>query len=468
MESGDEAPARWGVAYWWRRASILSGLYELDPAPRRFLLFIVFNVVSWQCIIGPAMILYAHKIAMPPSWIGFLISFTPMSTLLVVTTGLLVTRFGAKRVMYVSWTLRNIIACLVFMTPWAMAHWGAQWGGYVLTGTTFGFCFMRAIGVGGWFPWLHEVVPERQRGAYFSSEAAISQLLCVAVAAFQAWILRGDPGVGRFIAIYAVGIASGFISTLWMHRIPGGQAASTCATLRSDMAIYRRTLADRPFVTFVVTVALCYSATSWLGSAAVLYLRDALGFSSRTIMIVTAVCSISVMVTIRHWARFAERNGSAYAMHLLLAGHAIAAAAFLLLWPGSAWNTWLMAPFMAIATVFGAAFGMTANRAMLSLVKAPDRVGYTNVWMVGTSLTLGVTPILVGQIIDHGGLWGFRICFIVASLSALACAHACLFAVKEPARPAAARRPIPFLFRPIGAISRIIRVTLGREERARA
>ncbi|MCX5759730.1 MAG: hypothetical protein NTU83_14745, partial [Candidatus Hydrogenedentes bacterium] len=306
------------MRYWWRGVPILSGLQELDPAPRRFLLFIVFNVVSWQCIIGPALVLFARKIDMPPSWVGFLISFTPLSMLLVVATGLLVTRYGAKRVMFVAWTLRNMIACLVFAMPWAMARWGAASGGYVLMAATFGFCLMRAVGAGGWFPWLHEVVPEPQRGAYFSSEAAISQLLSVGIALFQAWVLRGDPGPERFIAIYAVGIAAGFISTIWMYRIPGGRGSPTPVTIRSDVAAYRRTLSDRPFILFVIVASLCFSATSWLGSASVLYLRDALGISSRFIMIVMAASSVCIMLTIRPWARFAEPNGSAQAMYLSL------------------------------------------------------------------------------------------------------------------------------------------------------
>ena len=48
---------------------IFSGLQELEPAPRRFLFFIVFNVVSWQCLIGPVLVLFARKIDMPPSWV---------------------------------------------------------------------------------------------------------------------------------------------------------------------------------------------------------------------------------------------------------------------------------------------------------------------------------------------------------------------------------------------------------------
>ncbi|MCX5757201.1 MAG: hypothetical protein NTU83_01585, partial [Candidatus Hydrogenedentes bacterium] len=268
----------------------------------------------------------------------------------------------------------------------------------------------------------------------------ITQLLIVGVALFQAWVLRGDPGPGRFIAIYAVGIAAGFISTIWMYRIPGGRGSPTPVTIRSDVAAYRRTLSDRPFMLFIVVASLCFSATSWLGSASVLYLRDALAISSRVIMIVTALSSVCIMLTIRHWARFAERNGSAQAMYLSLTGHAVASAAFLLLWPGAAWNAWLMAP------------------------KASDRVGYANAWTMGTSLLLGLTPIAAGLIIDRGGIWGFRTCFLIASFGGLACAQACLRAVKNPAPPVATRRNVPIFLRPAHVLGRTVRITLGLDE----
>lgn len=464
MEPSEDPLPKWGVTHGWRRVPILSGLQELDPAPRRFLLFIVFNVVSWQCIIGPPLVLFARKIDMPPSWVGFLISFTPLSMLLVVITGLLVTRFGPKRVMFITWTLRNLVACLVFAMPWAMARWGTAAGGYVLMGATFGFCLMRAVGAGGWFPWLHEVVPETQRGAYFSSEAAIAQMLGVIVAIFQAWVLRGDPGPDRFIAIYAAGIAAGFFSTYWMCRVPGGRGAAEPVTIRSDMASYRRTIGDRVFVRFVVVASLCFSTTSWLGAASVLYLRDALGISSRVIMIITALGSLCIMLTIRHWARFAERNGSAQAMHLSLAGHAAASAAFLLLWPGAAWSVWLVAPLMVVASVFGAAFWMTTHRAMLGLVHATDRVGYSNLWTVGTSLMLGLTPIAAGFVIDHGGLWGFRICFLAASIGGLCCAWLCLRVAEGTTRPVPARHRAPLFLRPAATLGRGVRITIGLDE----
>jgi hypothetical protein len=256
---------------------IWSNLQELDRGPRKFLLFATFNVTSWQSLVGPAMILLARHIDMPPAWVGFLISFMPLSMLLVVVNVPLVTRFGPKKVMFTAWLLRYIAISSVFTMPWAMAKWGPEAGWYVLIGAVLGFCLMRAIGAGGWFPWLHEVVPGPQRGAFFSTETGIVQLVTVAVIGLQALLLFGDPGVEQYLLIYCMGIVTGLASLFWMMRIPGGGGLPGGASIRDSVASYRAPLGNRPFLAFVLTATGCLSAVSWLNAAVVMYMRDALG-----------------------------------------------------------------------------------------------------------------------------------------------------------------------------------------------
>ena len=446
---------------------LTSGLHELDAAPRQFLFFIVFNVVSWQCIIGTAMVLFARKIEMPPSWVGFLLAFAPTSMILVVGTGLLVMHWGAKRVMFVGWLLRNMCVCLIFAMPWAMTSWGPRAGWYVVVASTLGFCLMRAVGVGGWFPWLHEVVPERQRGAYFSAEASVTQLLNIFVAFLQAFILRGDPGINRYLLVYGIGIAAGFASLMWMLRVPGGNAIEEHASIETDVASYRRAFADRPFISFVLVASLCFSMLSWLGSSYVMFMRDELGISSRTIMVITAVASVCIMFTVRQWARFAERRGSGLAIALAQTGHATCALTCLILVPGTSWARWGIVPIIIMSSVFGSAFWMTVHRAMLGYVKTADRVGYTNLWTVATAVAFGITPILAGTVIDHLGLWGFRLCFLMAGLGGF-CTATLIRRVADEDNPARMPSGVwQWIMFPPRIIGQLVRVTAGLDESRR-
>jgi hypothetical protein len=441
---------------------ILSSLRELSPPPRKFLYFTGFNVVSWQCVIGPAMILLARRIDMPASWVGWLIAFLPFTQLLVIFTAPLVERVGAKRLMSSTWLARNLVACLIFILPWAVAHGGMRAGWYVMVVYTLGFSVLRAIGVSGWFPWLHEVVPESERGSYFSTESGLTQLVNVGVVLAQGFLLSGNPPIGRFLLIYGAGIVAGIGSLYWMLRVPGGEGAHEETSWEDSWNSYRVALSDGKYVRFVITASLCFSCTSWLGSAVVMYYRDMLKLSESMILVLMSASSLAVLLTIRYWGQFADCRGSGRAMVKTLSAHSLLALAFLAVTPGKPWTLPLLWVVAVLATVFGAALAVAMNRAMLNMVEEVHRVTYTNLWILGTSVTLGVTPILAGMFIDWWGMWGFRLCFIIAGVSGLLCAIASDRVVRD--HPAGDRVLPNDPVMPLRMFTRTVSITVGMDE----
>ena len=410
------------------RLSLVSGLRELDAAPRRFLFFIVFNVISWQCIVGPVLVLLGRKIDMPPSWIGYLTSSLPLSMLLVMITGHLVRKLGPKRLMFTAWMMRNILSCLIFLMPFTIVRWGNRAGWYMLAITTLSFCLMRAVGGGGWFPWLHEVVPEKQRGAYFSAETALTQLLNVLIMLAQAYVLQNNPKIWQFLVIYGVGIAAGLISLLWMARIPGGRATPESHSVQDTLISYRGILTDSAFMRFAIVASLCFSCTAWFNFTNLLYMRDILHVSPSYITLLMGLGSVGVMLTIHAWRDFAETRGSGVTLLYALGGYSVMVLLFILLLPGEKYTSCMLIVLIMATSIFGAGFWMAVHRAMLGYVKVSDRIGYSNIWTVLTSLAFGITPILAGHVIDHyhasalAPLRGYRICLLIAGLGGLICA----------------------------------------------
>ncbi|MBI2434467.1 MAG: hypothetical protein HYV26_16540 [Candidatus Hydrogenedentes bacterium] len=440
---------------------IISSLRRLDSAPRKFLFFTASNVVSWQCLVGPTLVLFARKLDMPASWVGMLISFMPLSMLLVILTLPLVTWFGPKTIMARGWLLRNLISSLAFAVPLAMYWWGPRAGWYVLGLSTLGFCVMRAIGSGDWFPWLHEVVPEDQRATFFSTETGIAQLVNVLVLLLQGLILQGDPPVWRFLIIYGIGIFAGLISIRWMMQVPGGEGAREMFSLRTSFGSYKIALKDGPFMRFITLASMGFSIVAWITASNVLYMRDALGYSSQYILVITATGSLFVLLTIGAWGRYTDHSGSGHSMSLTMIGHTCAATSLLLLWPGAPWTNWCMPLVVPTTTLFAAAFLMAAHRAMLNYVQETGRVGYTNLWIVGTSLALGVTPILAGQLIDRWHLRGFEACFMISAGAGLICAVLSAWIVRDHPQ---GEYPDLRLFNPVEpwrTLARIVWVTVG-------
>ncbi|MEI6971805.1 MAG: MFS transporter [bacterium] len=444
------------------RLPVISTLMELDAGPRAFIYFITFNLISWQCVVGPTLVLFARKIEMPESRVGLLMAFVPISMILVILTGLIVIRFGPKRVILVSWFLRNLMVCSVFLMPWAIVEFGTGAAGFVLMISTLGFCLMRAVGAGGWMPWLHEIVPEKQRSSYFSAEAAISNLLAVGLTAAQGLILHGNPGIWRFLAVYGIGVVAGFVSLLLLRRVPGGKPSpATPGDSESAFKPHLSALRDRPYVTFIVFAGFCFASMSWFNSAVVLYMRDALQVSPGLILYLTAFGSAAIMLTIGFWGRYADHAGGPHALALSLSSAALMSFGCMLVLPGMKGMIYALAAVLITFAVFNSAFWATINRTMLDYLNPAERVGYSNLWTVFCAIGASATPIIAGFIIDHFGMLGYRTCFLIGAVSSFACAIASLYVIKRERDFEFPWKQCPFYELPFRFIFSVAQISVG-------
>lgn len=401
-------------------AQSFSAIRELPLPSRLFLLFTAINVVSWQCIAGQALVLFARAMDMPARLVGLLLSFMPISMLLVVFAVPFVEWFGPRHLLISTWLLRNLMAAGVFLMPWAIDRFGPAAGWYVLLFSTLAFSLIRAVGVGGWFPWLHEIIPKAKLGVYFSIETAMVQIINIILAFGMAQILARGHGLGRFFLIYAIGIGAGLLSILFIRRIPGGAGLPPEAVGDYDpRPTLNRVWQDCDFRNFVVAGVLGAASLMWLGSTLVMYLRDVLGQSDSRIMLLLALGGIGVAVSVRFWGQTADRLGSGPPMIVLLAGHLVLALAWLGLLPGWQTTPFFVVPIFILTTVVSAAFSAVASRGMLCRVRDESRVGYTALWILTVSIANGLPPIVTGWLIDALALNGFRLCFLIAGTSGL-------------------------------------------------
>lgn len=446
------------------RLPIVSGFRALDSPPRRFLIYVAINVVSWQNIVGPAMILLARKIDMPESLVGLMLSFLPFTSLLLLFTLPLVVQMGPKRVMLWAWFLRNVLCCLVFLLPLALATGSKPLAWAVLTISILGFCIMRAFGAGGWLPWLHEIVPVSQRAVYFSTETSITQLINVAVLLIQAWLLAvDDPGIPRFLLIFGIGILMGFVSLIWMQRIPGG-AGEQDVDAHIGLRAYFRAGKDHHFLVFLLITTFALSGLVWYGAAYIMYLRDHLAVRDSMTMTITSLGSLGILFTVGSWARFTEASGSGLAMAKTLIGHTSAPLMMLFAGTHAFGNSIIATGSVILACVFSAAFNVAINRAMLNQVPDHDRIGYTALWTVSTALALGITPVAAGFLIEHYSLWGFRLCFLFSAASTVSGALLSVFYIHDTGREGKKWVHLLNPALPLRTIGRILWITIGLHE----
>ena len=129
--------------------------------------------------------------------------------------------------------------------------------------------------------------------------------------------------------------------------------------------------------------------------------------------------------------------------------------------PNAPWSAWLLPPTLIATTLLGAAYWTLSHRYMLSIVDKEHKVGYTNIWVLGTAISMGVTPILAGYVIEHYGLAGFRAAFAISGVLGLAAGLGNYWVVhnRKPLRHALDELVNPIL--PIRTLARIAWVTVG-------
>lgn len=445
---------------------VVSTVKKLPPGPRAFLFFSGFNLVSWQCIIGPAMVLFARHLHMPASWVGWLLAFLPLANLLIVGMVPLVTRMGPKRLMLSTWGARNVAVSSVLLMPFVVDRFGERAGWYLLVGATLSFCVIRAIGSGGWLPWVHEICPDDRRGTFFSAEASIVYFLNIFVILGQGLLLEGDPGTGRFLGFYAFGICAGLLSLVWMSRIPGGKGKSADTPSREKFSAYLIAFRDARFLALVGFATAAYTAVTFYTASQVMYLRDALHLGPNVIMVVLAIASAAVVLSVGAWSNFTEHSGSGAALRLTMVAFS---AAILGLWaidPAAKWAPYATVPCMAAASAFSVAGFAAANRAMLNFTRPEAKVAYTNLWSVGTSLALGLSPIAAGEIIERFGATGFEVCFATSGFLAMLCAALAVVVIPDATHAThdAHRRPALRPDRSLRDLAHAAAITVGLHE----
>ncbi|MCX7049279.1 MAG: MFS transporter [Candidatus Sumerlaeota bacterium] len=445
-------------------SALSNSLGDIGSPARKFLLFVSINVISWQCLVGPAQVIFARQIGMPPSWIGWLQSFTPLCGVLILFTVPMVERLGPKRLLLWTWFGRSSAAAVIFLAPAAVALWGPRGAWYVLILAAFGFCLVRGLGMGGWFPWLHENVPGSRRGLYFSLETIISNVGSILWAFAVGAYLHDGATLEKFLWIYGFGILAGFMCLWLIWKIPGGRQAHLPARTLKSSAAYLRALRDKPFAIYCVKSSAGLVCLSFLGAANILYLKEEIKMPPDLIMYASAAGSLAIALTIRSWGHFADRNGGPRSMFLTLTGHSLAAIGWLTLIPGTLWSQWAVWPVFVLGCVFSAAFCMALNREMLCLIREENRVAYSNLFVIMNSLAAGVTPIFVGWMIDAWGLRGFQLCFALAVGCGLVCAVWCRMSPRELRQHVAYSGAMILTQTPLRTLARIFWVTIGLDD----
>lgn len=395
---------------------VFTSFSAMPSAPKKFLVFTGINVFSWQCIVGQSLVLFGRALDMPASWVGTLISFLPLSMLIVIFSVPAVQIFGPRKLLILTWLIRNCFAMFVFTIPFAIKLYGPEAAWYILLFSTLGFSLARAFGVGSWYPWLYEIVPQSLLGDYFAIETILVQSISVILLIGIGGIFWLTDDVSQFFIVYAIGILAGLISILYMRKIPGGHRISTAsAPVMESYSVIFHALKDSIYIRFIISIIFSMASFTWINISATLYLRDVIGYTDTRIMSLFAAGAVMVAITVRLFVRQAENIGSAKTLALLMAAQVPIAFSWMLIGPGKTETFPLALLSMSLGMAVNAGFSIISARSMMILIPYNDRVGYASLWVLGTSVASGLPQIIAGFLIDGFHLAGYKACFLFSA-----------------------------------------------------
>ena len=381
---------------------IFSGLDSIGPAPRRFLVFLVFNVTSWECLIGSVLILHARALGIAPSWVGVLTAIIPFTMLITLFMKPVAERYGSKRLMIKCWTARVIAVSPIIFTPLVFARWGTSGAAVILFATVALYCFFRSLGSIGWMPWLHEIIPADRRGLYTGVEAMIVRLALIILGLIIYLILGEHPPLWKFSAVSIFGIMLGVISLVLIRNVPGGEPYSAIHhSERKHLAEYRAVLRDSNFRSFFLCAATGTFAYMGYNLLMMLFMREQLAIAPGRIMLIATSGSLATALTVQRWGRIADTHGSPATMAAAAALVFVCLLLCTTLQPGRL-AAFVIFPVFAALNLATAGVMIASGRGLLHRARPELRHAYSALWTTGTSIFSGLASIMTGLVLNTG------------------------------------------------------------------
>ncbi|PYI87219.1 MAG: hypothetical protein DME26_06825 [Verrucomicrobia bacterium] len=362
-------------------------------------LFAMFNALSFQVVLASPMILYAKTLGASATVLGIIAGMMPLLVIFQIPAAQYVPRVGYKRFVYAGWGARvlfifamALVPLLVFLDPATRLA--------LMLMLLFAFNLSRGISSCAWLPWITSLVPAWIRGRYLVRDAA-----CVNFASFISFVLSGcclgkQPAAWQFAVLFAFSAAMGATSLIFLKRIPEAETSEQIRT-STILVPWREIAAYAPFrkvLHMIVGWSLAYGG---LSTFTVAFLKAEAGIPEGKIMLVTSTAFLGGLSSLWFLGSRMDRLGSKpiltfsfltwmviLAGWLALSGRLLSAGLSFIL---------LLQFLMGLAA---ALVSMSTTRLAMAVIPVMGRNHFFALYSVVGSLTLGLSPILWGILID--------------------------------------------------------------------
>lgn len=367
--------------------------------------FSAWNALSFQPVLGSPMVLYAKSLGASATVLGILAGMMPLLVIAQLPAARFVNRIGYRRFVLGGWSLRVGIIFLMAAVPLTGGFLDAATRLVLLLSLLLAFNVSRGIASAAWLPWVTELVPTSLRGRHFARDQLCMNAASVLAFALSGWVLGADGGPWRFAGVFLFSALTGAASLPYLRRIPDRAPPEEPEGGRGD--IPWRALVSHPPFWKLLRVNVAWSvAYGGLTTFVVTFLKTGAGLPEDQILYLMSLAFVGGVLSPWLAGPRLDRLGSkpllAFSMVL---GFVIGAGWWLAAGGALPVTASLAVPLMMLLGLVNALFSAANNRLAMEIVPRSGRNHFFAVFMVVWQITLGLSPVAWGLVLDAMGGW---------------------------------------------------------------
>jgi len=317
---------------------------------------------------------YALALNATASQIGFLNAFIwLLPSIIQLRASRLIERFRRKVIVHFSTIMQN----LVFIPMIIFGLFFAQSSIWVLIGLVGLFYALGAAAGPAWFSWMGSLVPENERGKYFSKRNKITGFFGLIFMIVGAFILDWFKNAGIVLIGFGILFGLAFLFRIVSIALLHKQYEPRLKVSKKDyfsLWQFLKRAPETPFGRFTIYTSLMRVVINIAGPFFAVYMLRNLGFSYILFMIVVISATIFQLIFLPLLGKISDRFGNIKL--LKMAGIAIAVAP--LLWIISSNPIYLIGVPQLVAGFGWAGFILATNNYIYDSVKEEKRgIGIT-------------------------------------------------------------------------------------------
>lgn len=365
--------------------------------------FSALNALSFQPILGSPMILYAKSLGASATLLGILAGMMPLLVIAQLPAARFVNRVGYRRFLLGGWTTRVVVIFLIAAVPLTGGFLDPATRLGLMLALLFAFNVFRGVASCAWLPWITELIPAAARGRHFARDQFCMNGASVLSLALAAAVLGKGGEAWHFALLFLSAALAGAASLPVLQRIPDRPPHPEADGGRGPVP-WRKLAAHPPFRKLLRVNCAWSLAYGGLTTFIVKYLKDGAGLRADLILFFVSVSFLGGLASPWLAGLRLDRLGSRpMLMFTMVIGFLIGLGWWLaaggLVTPG--WGFAML--LMTLLGLVNALFSAANNRLAMQIVPQLGRNHFFALFMVVWQITLGLSPVLWGLLLDFIG-----------------------------------------------------------------